>query len=56
MKKSKLTITIDNDLRNEVDNLAIKEKRSVSNMVSVLLEEAIKQRESDLPSFLGGAE
>ena len=57
MKKEKLTITIDPDLRRQINQLAIVERRkSVSDMVSILLEDAIKQRESDLPSFLGGAE
>ena len=42
---SKVSFTIDNEVMVKVKKLAEKEKRSVSQMVSILLEESLVKRE-----------
>ncbi len=41
-----LSIRIPNDLRDRIDRLAAEERRSVSNLVTLLLEDALAARET----------
>ena len=50
-KKSKLTISINPYLRSRVEKLATKKHRSISNMIEMLLIQAL-----ELPEFMGGVE
>lgn len=43
--KKPLTISIEEKVKKKLETLAQKEKRSLSNLVEILLEEAIRQRE-----------
>lgn len=45
MATEKVSFTIDNKVMDNVKKLAEKEKRSVSQMVSILLEESLSNRE-----------
>ena len=43
--KEKLSITLDHDIYEKVENLAEKEDRSVSSMINVILREYFREKE-----------
>ena len=47
METTPILIRFDNELLTTIDDLSIKERRSRNNMVNVLIEEAIKERDNN---------
>ena len=52
----RLVVTVSKERAKQVEELASKEKRSVSAISALLIDEALTRRDSDRHAFLRGAE
>ncbi|MFQ6033359.1 MAG: DUF6364 family protein [Candidatus Bipolaricaulia bacterium] len=52
MAKRSVTLTLDEDLRQKIEKMAKAERRSLSSMVEVALEDWLRMREELHPQFI----